>query len=224
MTGDRAGARARRSSSGRGHHGQAHAAPQVSAVVLAGGQSRRLGVDKALLKLDGEWLLKRILDTLARLSDDLLVVADDREKLTHLEVPIVPDVRPGLGALGGIYSGLRAMRHQRGLFLACDMPLLNLELLRYMILLSRDFDVVIPRIADNVEPLHAVYSKACAEPIADTLARGKQRIIHFFDQVRVRYVEEQEIDPFDPQHLAFFNINTPQDFEMARRFLQRKAI
>jgi molybdopterin-guanine dinucleotide biosynthesis protein A len=222
MTGDGTTTHARRASSGRGHRGQGHAALKVSAVVLAGGQSRRLGVDKALLKLDGEWLLARILNTLAKVSDDLLVVSDHREKLTHLEVPIVSDVRPGLGALGGIYSGLRAMRYQRGLFLACDMPLLNPELLRYMILLSSDFDVVIPRVAGNVEPLHAIYSKVCAEPIAETLARGKQRIIHFFDQVRVRYVEEQEIEPFDPQHLAFFNINTPQDLEIARRLLQRR--
>ncbi len=197
--------------------------PKVSGVVLAGGQSRRLGVDKALLKLDGEWLLVRILDILAKLSDDLLVVADDGVKLWHVHVPIVPDVRPGLGTLGGIYSGLQAMRYDRGLFVACDMPLLNLGLLHYMVNLSPDFDVVIPRVGGNVEPLHAVYSKACTGPIAGILERRDRRIIHFFDQVRVRYVEEQEVDPFDPQHLAFFNINTPRDLETAQRLLRQTA-
>ncbi len=101
---------------------------------------------------------------------------------------------------------LLEMRHARGLFVACDMPLLNLELLRYMIPLSTDFDVVIPRIADNVEPLHTIYSKACLRPILDALDRGELRVIRFFPHVRVRYVEQSEIDASDPEHLSFFNI------------------
>lgn len=92
---------------------------------------------------------------------------------------------------------LLAMRHARGLFVACDMPSLNLELLRCLIPLSTDFDVVIPRIADNVEPSHAIYS-----------------------HVRVRYVEQSEIDAFNPEHLSFFNINTPDDLDLAQRSIQ----
>jgi molybdopterin-guanine dinucleotide biosynthesis protein A len=196
--------------------------PEVSAVILAGGRSRRLGVDKALLKLDGEWLLERIANALASLSDDLLVVVDDRDKLGHLGLRTVADARPGLGPLGGIYSGLQAMRHERGLFVACDMPLLNAGLLRYMVSLSSDFDVVIPRIGDNVEPLHAVYSKVCAMPVADLLEQGDLRIVHFFSQVRVRYVEQTEIDAYDPQHWSFFNINTADDLERARQLIHRQ--
>jgi molybdopterin-guanine dinucleotide biosynthesis protein A len=223
MTGSRAVAQARTGSSREDHEQQTSAAPRVSAVVLAGGKSRRLGVDKALLKLDGELLLARILRTLAKLSDDLLVVADDRAKLAHLEAPVVPDVLPGRGALGGIYSGLQSMRYPRGLLVACDMPMLNPELLRYMILLSSSFDVVIPRIGDNVEPLHAVYSKACAGPIAEILQRGDARIVDFFPRVHVRYVEQGEIEAFDPQLLSFFNINEPEDLEKAREFLKHQA-
>lgn len=195
----------------------------VSAIALAGGQSKRLGADKSLLKIDNEWLLQRILAALATLSDDVFVVANDAQKLDHLQVPIVPDVRPGIGPLGGIYAGLQHMRHGRGLFVACDMPFLNLQLLRYMILLSADFDVVIPRVGENVEPLHAVYSRACAQPIADLLNRQGRRVIGFFHQVRVRYVEPQEIETFDPQHLSFFNINTPEDLEQVRDLLHRKT-
>lgn len=197
-------------------------APQVSAVILAGGRSRRLGVDKALLKLNGEWLLERIANALARLTDDLLVVVDDRHKLGHLCLRTVADVQPGLGPLGGIYSGLQAMRHERGLLVACDMPLLDLNLLRYMVSLSSDFDVVIPRIGDNVEPLHAVYSKACVAPIAELLQQGDLRIVHFFPRVRVRYVERAEIDAFDPQHWSFFNINTVDDLDSARQLIHRQ--
>jgi molybdopterin-guanine dinucleotide biosynthesis protein A len=223
MTGSRAGAETRTGLSPTGQRQYSGPVPRVSAIVLAGGKSRRLGVDKAFLKLDGEWLLKRILDTLAALSDDLLVVADEQRELAHLRVPIVPDVQPGLGALGGIYSGLRAMRYERGLFVACDMPMLNPELLRYMILLCNNFDVVIPRLGDNLEPLHAIYSKACTDPVAEVLRRGNSRIIDFFDRVQVRYVERQEIEAADPQFLSFFNINAPEDLEVARGFLRHKA-
>jgi molybdopterin-guanine dinucleotide biosynthesis protein A len=199
--------------------GQQPAMPEVSAVILAGGRSRRLGVDKALLKLDGEWVLARIANALASLSDDLLAVIDDQDKVGHPGLRTVADMLRGLGPLGGIYSGLRAMRHEHGLFVACDMPLLDLNLLRYMVSLSINFDVVIPRIGDNVEPLHAVYSKACTTPVADLLERGDLRIVHFFPRVRVRYVEQAEIDAFDPQHWSFFNINTAHDLKRARQLI-----
>lgn len=195
--------------------------PEISAVVLAGGKSQRLGMDKSLLVLDGEWLLQRIVSQLATLSSDVLVVATDGEKLASLRVPIIPDACPGMGPLGGIYSGLRAMRFERGLFVACDMPFLNLPLLRYMIQLSPQFDVVIPRVGDKTEPLHAVYSKACLQPIADLLDRGQRRVIHFFDCVRVRYVEADEIEVFDPDHLSFLNINTPSDLQRAQALLRQ---
>jgi molybdopterin-guanine dinucleotide biosynthesis protein A len=195
----------------------------ISAVVLAGGASKRLGMDKALLEINGEWLLQRTLNTLAALSDDLLVVARDKATLADLAVRVVQDVVPGRGTLMGIYTGLQSMRHQRGLFVACDMPFLNPSLLRYMILLSSDFDVVVPRIGSETEPLHAVYSKACLAPIARALDLGQLRVIQFFKEVRVRYVEQQEVEAFDPQHLSFFNINTVADLETARRHIARRA-
>jgi molybdopterin-guanine dinucleotide biosynthesis protein A len=195
--------------------------PEVSAVVLAGGKSQRLGMDKSLLRFEGEWLLQRILSQLSTLSTDLLVVANDGEKLASLKVPVVPDARPGMGPLGGIYSGLQSIRCERGLFVACDMPLLNLQLLQYMVRLSPEFDVVIPRVGDETEPLHAIYSKACLQPVADLLDRGQRRVIHFFDRVRVRYIEPEEIEVFDPEHLSFFNINTPADLQLAKELSHR---
>jgi molybdopterin-guanine dinucleotide biosynthesis protein A len=197
--------------------------PEVSAVVLAGGKSQRLGMDKALLRFEGEWLLQRILGQLATLSEDLLVVANEGEKLASLQVPIVPDARPGMGPLGGIYSGLQSMRCERGLFVACDMPRLNLQLLQYMIQLSPEFDVVIPRVGDETEPLHAIYSKACLDPIVELLDCGQRRVIHFFDRVRVRYVDPEEIEAFDPKHRSFFNINRPADLQRAQELSRRMS-
>ena len=198
--------------------------PDISAIILAGGSSQRLGTDKALLQLNGKWLLERVLDTLASLSDDLLVVTSDKERLAHLAVPIILDARPGMGPLGGIHSGLQAMRHERGLFVACDMPLLNPQLLRYMILLSTNFDVVIARAGRDVEPLHAVYSKACVRPIEDSFDRGQLRVVSFFPEVHVRYVDPDEIDVLDPEHLSFFNINTPDDLNRARELITQAGM
>lgn len=196
---------------------------QISVIILAGGRSQRLGTDKALLEINGEWLLLRLLDTLRLLGDDLLVVTNNAKRLEKLPARLVSDVYPNTGPLGAIYSGLLAMRYPHGLVVGCDMPLLNLELLRYMILLSTDFDIVIPRLAGNVEPLHAVYGKPCLRAIAHALERGERRVISFFPQVRIRYVEEEEVNIFDPQHLSFFNINTPEDLDFARQALRMQT-
>ena len=189
----------------------------ISGIVLAGGQSSRLGTDKSFVTVKGKPLIEQIVAKLARLSDDVIIVTDSPERYNHLEARRVGDIYPGKGALGGVYSGLRAAANDYSLVVACDMPFLNLNLLRYMILLAREHDVVIPRIGGLLEPLHAVYSKSCLEPIERLLARGGLRIIDFFSEVQVRYVEEDEIDIFDPQHLSLFNVNTPSDLEEMKK-------
>jgi molybdopterin-guanine dinucleotide biosynthesis protein A len=193
----------------------------VSGIVLAGGQSSRLGTDKSFVNVNGQSLIEQIVAKLARLSDDVTIVTNSPEKYDHLEAKLVGDVYPGKGALGGIYSGLRAATNAYSLVVACDMPFLDLNLLRYMILLARGHDVVIPRIGGLSEPLHAIYSKSCLEPIDRLLARGGLKIIDFFSEVRVRYVEEDEVDIFDPQHLSFFNVNAPNDLEEVKKLVRR---
>jgi molybdopterin-guanine dinucleotide biosynthesis protein A len=193
----------------------------VSGIVLAGGQSSRLGTDKSFVNVNGQSLIEQIVAKLARLSDDVIIVTNSPEKYHHLEVRVVGDIYPGKGALGGIYSGLRAAANTHSLVVACDMPFLDLNLLRYMILLARGHDVVIPRVGGFPEPLHAIYSKSCLEPIDRLLARGGLKIIDFFPEVRVRYVEEDEVDIFDPQHLSFFNVNVPGDLEEMKKLVRR---
>ncbi|MBM4464767.1 MAG: molybdenum cofactor guanylyltransferase [Chloroflexi bacterium] len=188
----------------------------ISCIVLAGGEGKRLGTDKAFLKIGSRVLIEGIVEEMARIGDEVIIVTNSPEKYDYLETRLVGDIYPGTGVLGGIYSGLRAAQSDYGLVVACDMPFLNLKLLRYMILLSPGYDVVIPRIGELTEPLHAIYSKRCLQSIERLLATGSLKIIDFFPEVRVRYVEEQEIKLFDSQCLSFFNINTPADLERAR--------
>ncbi len=205
--------------------GNAPSVPQVSAVILAGGQSRRLGRDKALLEVEGHPLLTRTVHTLTALSDDLIVVTNHAARYRALTLPVrfVADVRPGTGSLMGIYSGLQAARYPYALAVACDMPFLNQALLRYLLSLAGDYDVVIPRYGGLPEPLHAVYSRACLPAMWRVLEKGKRQIVAFFDRVKVRWVEEAEIAPFDPQGLSFLNINTPQDWEQVQQMLKPSA-
>ncbi len=186
----------------------------LSVVVLAGGHSRRLGKDKSLLELDGVPLLVRTVQRLDALSDDLVVVTNDAARYESLSLAarIVPDEEPGMGSLMGIYSGLQAARHAYTLVVACDMPFLSPPLLRYMISLAPGDDVVIPRLGNLLEPLHAIYGKPCIPFMKELLVRGERKIIAFFHKVRVRYVEEAELDKFDPHRLSFVNVNTPQDW------------
>jgi molybdopterin-guanine dinucleotide biosynthesis protein A len=201
--------------------GEREARHSVSCIVLAGGEGKRLGTDKAFLRVGGRVLIEGIVEKMARIGDEVIIVTNSPQRYNHLGVRLVGDVYPGKGSLGGIYSGLKAAHSHHSLVVACDMPFLDLRLLRYMILLSPGHDVVIPRVGGLTEPLHAIYSKKCLQPIKRVLASGGRRIIDFFSEVRVRYIEEQEIQLFDPQGLSFFNINTLADLEKARSMARR---
>ena len=191
----------------------------ISAVILAGGRSTRLGRDKAFLEVNGRPLIERIVDRLAQLSDEVIIVAKDVDAYEPLEALVVADVYPGTAALGGIFSGLKAAGNRHALVVACDMPFLSLSLLRYMRGLAAANDVVIPRLGKLTEALHAIYSQDCLPFIERQLQAVDLKISNLFDHVRVRYVDQKEIDLFDPDHLSFFNINTETDLRRAREML-----
>lgn len=189
----------------------------ISAMVLAGGKSRRLGFDKALVTLDSEQnLMASAVATLKRVSSDVMVVGSDDTR-QGVDARVVTDVFPGKGSLGGMYSGLLRAEYHHCLVVACDMPFVNVDLLAYMVSCPRDYDVLIPRIGDVLEPLHAIYSKDCLPYMRELLVRDHLKIIDFFDEVRVRYLEADDIDRFDPEHLSFFNVNTPEQLARAKR-------
>lgn len=196
--------------------------PSPSAVVLAGGRSSRLGRDKSLLMVDGQPLITRTVQALTRLSEDLVIVTNDPDRYASLALParLVPDEIRGVGALMGIYSGLKVARHSHAIVVACDMPFLNVALLRYMTDLIEGHDVVIPRIDGMLEPLHALYGKACLPPMAELLAQGRHKIRAFFHRVRVRYVDQEDIRRFDPLCLSFVNVNTLEDWTRVQAMLQ----
>ena len=191
----------------------------VCGIVLAGGMSRRLGRNKALEPVGGSPLLQRVIGRLAQIASEVVVVVADLKTSESLPLPdgvtITADIYPGKGSLGGIFSGLSASRMQWGGVVACDMPFLNLELLLYMISLRAGHDAVVPVVDGRPEPTHAIYSRACLPNIEARLAADDLKIARFFDEVRVRYVSQEEVASLDPDFLSFFNVNTQDDLERA---------
>ena len=187
----------------------------ISGIILAGGKSRRLGMDKAFLRFRGQALIQHALGVMRALSDDVMVVANDQESYQHLGARLVGDVYPNGASLGGIYAGLLAARHPQGLVVGCDMPFLSLALLRYMISLAKAHDVVMPRYGTYLEPLHAIYHVNCLPKMRELIEAGQLRISEVFCNLPTRFVTEGEIALFDPDKLSFFNINTPEDLERA---------
>lgn len=194
----------------------------VSIAVLAGGQSRRMGQNKAWLEIGGRLVIERILATVQPLSDDVFISTNSPQQYKKLGVRVVEDIYPHKAALGGIYSAIYAARYQHTLIVACDMPFLRIELLRYLINLAPTADVVAPLVEPpQPETLHAVYSKTCLPAIESRLLRNKLRIIGFFGDVSVRYVGQEEIAKFDPDLHSFINMNTPQDWERVKAMAKK---
>ena len=191
----------------------------TAGAVMAGGKSRRLGRDKALLSVNGETLLQRALRTLAEVTSRQLVVGPPERRTQAGAAMVVSDAFPDSGPLGGIYTALQAADADRVLVVACDMPFLNVELLRYLCDQTDDYDVVLPRVGGRGEQLHAVYGRACLEPIRRRLERGDLKIDRFFGEVRVRTVDEDELRRFDPELRSFHNINTTEDWAEAEALL-----
>ncbi len=192
----------------------------ISSIVLAGGKGLRLGHEKALETVGNKSLIQWVVFSLSFFSSDIIIVTAAKQFfpqfIDYSKLRIVTDAYPGKGPLGGIYTGLAASDSFSNLVVACDMPFLNQALLDYMIQISANFDLVVPRLGNMVEPLHAVYSKGCLAPIECLLKQGNLSIRELFTLVKVRYVEGKEIDRFDPKHLSFFNINTKADLKAAR--------
>lgn len=194
----------------------------VSGIILAGGKGQRLGcLDKASAIINNKSLLNGVVLSLSFLDSIIIVTGNSIQTLpeinTALPFNVIADIYPGKGPLGGIYSGLKVSSSTRNLVVACDMPFLNEDLLKCLIGFSDKFDVVVLRLGEALEPLHAVYSKSCIEPIKRLLIEGNLDIRRLFDMVRVRYVTAEEIERFDPEHLSIFNINTIQDLDLARK-------
>jgi molybdopterin-guanine dinucleotide biosynthesis protein A len=189
---------------------------KITGVIQAGGKSTRMGGrPKALIELGGRRIVERVVAALAPAIDDILIVTNTPELYTFLGLPMVGDVYPDRGSLGGIYSGLRAAG-EVALTVACDMPFLHPEVVRLVVSRASEGDVVIPRVGNQLETMHAAYGKACLPHIEKRLLAGQLRIVEFFAGLQVVEIAEADVARFRDPGVAFMNVNTPDELERAR--------
>lgn len=179
----------------------------ATAIILAGGQSLRMGMDKSLLPVVGEPMVQHIARQLLPAFDELLIGANDLEKFGFLNISVVPDLEPNQGPLMGLLSCLERSSHDLNFVTGCDMPKVDLGLVQKMFQVADGHDIVMPRWpSGKFEPLFALYRKSVIDPARIVLGQGGRRIAHLFDHVKVKFVTLSETD-------SLHNLNTLEDYE-----------
>lgn len=195
---------------------------RLDGVVLAGGRSRRLGLDKALVRFGGVPLLRIVVERVAQVCREVVVAVDRPNRYEGLALParLVADESPGLGPLSGLQVGLRTCRTEHVLVAACDLPFLNVELLRHMARLPRSYQALVPWRDGRWQPLHAIYARSCLEAV-DAMAAGGGSMQELLGRLNVRRLDEEEMDRLDPDGLSLVNLNERSDLDRARGLWKR---
>lgn len=191
--------------------------PEVTAAILAGGKSTRMGTNKAVLQVHGRPMIEQVCAAVASLCRETILVTNTPEEYAHLQLPMFGDQFPEHGSLGGLYTAVQAARWPHVLVVACDMPLLNPALLAYLIAVRHAADAIVPQWDEFPEPLHAIYAKSCASAMRACLQAKRLKITSFFGACAVRLVSRAEIEVFDPTGMSFRNVNTPEELAAVLR-------
>jgi molybdopterin-guanine dinucleotide biosynthesis protein A len=191
----------------------------LSVVIQAGGESRRMGRDKGLVPFLGAPLVQRIYTRVEQLAVELIVTSNNPGAYAFLNLPVVSDRLPGRGALGGLYTALSAASLPLVAVVACDMPFVNAGILaaaRDMLVAEPALAAAIPRTEGGAEPFHAVYRRdACLPAVEQALQQERWRVDSWFSQVELRFLSAEDLLPYDPDRLAFWNVNTPEELLQA---------
>lgn len=193
-------------------------AASCSGVILAGGEHKRLpGINKALVRINNRPVIDYLFDTFRKFFSEIIIVTNEPELFLHLDAAIVTDLFPTRSSLTGIQTGIFYSRAPYAFFSACDMPFLKKEVIQLLIdSIHSNIDISIPKTTLGLEPLCAVYSKACLPAVTEYLKQGNPKIMNFFSRVKVHHLSEAQLRAVDPNLDSFSNINTPYDLEQAQ--------
>ena len=184
----------------------------MTAIILAGGKNTRMGMKKAFIHIKGNPIIDRAITILKDFFSEVIIIANTPEDFSNYDLEVFPDLIPEKGSLGGLYTGLVAMRSERGFVLACDMPYINKSLIRYM-MDQQGYDIVVPKIDNLYEPLFAFYSKKCAAFARKNIAQHNLKITDIYANLNVKEIHEDVIKKYDKDMRSFININTPEDLK-----------
>jgi molybdopterin-guanine dinucleotide biosynthesis protein A len=194
---------------------------ETTGIILAGGQSSRMQKNKAFLKVGNLQIIERIQKELQEVCSELMVVTNTPEEYISLGITTVVDLIPHKGPLSGIHAGLLISKSIYNLVVACDMPFISQNLAKYMMEIAPGYDAVVPRFNGMSQPLFAVYSKSCIEPIEYYLNLERRSLTKFLPYIKVCWIEEACIRKIGNPDALFLNVNTPQDLEGAMEFIER---
>ncbi|SRR5258706_1328620 len=192
----------------------------LTIVIQAGGASSRMGEDKALKAFLGRPLIQRVAERLAPIADEIIVTTNHPDAYAFLNLRLIADLKPGRGALGGLYTAIASATHPIVAVVACDMPFASPMLIETMskLLVEEEADVVIAKSEEGYEPFHAVYRReTCLSAIESAIAADQWKVIAWFPQVKLRVLTLEEIKSADAEGLAFWNVNTPEEFAKAEK-------
>jgi len=198
----------------------------LTVCIQAGGASSRMGEDKALKPFLGRPLIQRLVERLSPIADEMIVTTNRPEEYRFLGLRLTPDLKPGRGALGGLYTALASASQPHVAVVACDMPFASPTLLEAAstLMVQEETDVVIAKSDEGYEPIHAVYRReTCLPAIEAAIAADQWKVIAWFPQVKVRVLTPEELKRFDPDGLAFWNVNTPEEFIQAEKLVHPKS-
>ncbi|MFZ3100700.1 MAG: molybdenum cofactor guanylyltransferase [Desulfitobacteriaceae bacterium] len=179
---------------------------------MAGGKNSRMQKNKAFLELGGRSLVERSLEVLQNIFAEVLISSNQPELFESYGVRIFPDLIRDKGPLGGLYTGLTTAVHEVSFFVACDMPFLQENVIRYLAQYVNEFDVVVPQEEVGLHPLHAFYRRSCLPFIEDNLQAQRLKVSDFYSHCQVRYVKFSELAPFGNLSKIFCKINTPEEW------------
>ena len=182
--------------------------------------SSRMGEDKALKPFLGRPLIQRVIDRLAPIADEMIVTTNRPDEYAFLNLRLVADLKPGRGALGGLYTAIASATSSHVAVVACDMPFASEVFFEgaRRLMAEEDADVVIAKTDEGYEPFHALYRReACQSAIEAAIEADQWKVISWFSKVRVRELTPQEVNVFDPVGLCFWNLNTPEEFAEAEK-------
>lgn len=198
-------------------------------VIQAGGQSSRMGEDKALKPFLGRPLIERVIERMSPIADEMIVTTNrpadyaflkDTSTASMRGTRLVSDLKPGRGALGGLYTAVASASHPLVAVVACDMPFASTKFFESAtrLMVEEEADVVIAKSDEGYEPIHALYRReTCLPAIEAAIDADQWKVIAWFPQVKVRALSPDEMREFDPSGLCFWNVNTPEEFAEAER-------
>jgi molybdopterin-guanine dinucleotide biosynthesis protein A len=190
---------------------------KITGIILSGGHSIRMGKNKAFIEIEGVPIINKIQNLFERLFHEIIIVTNQRELFSNLNSKIYIDLIPQRGVLGGLYTGLFFSSYPYSFCVACDMPFLKESVINFLIKNIQEYDVIVPRTKDGLQPLHAIYSKNCLETIKRIIVQGKYKIIDFYPMVKVKVIEEFEFSSLDPMMESFINVNTPEELLLIKK-------